>query len=67
MTVTSLEVAKELVQEIGNAVAVYEYLHATTHKKLWSVEIPVSEGSTIRSEYVMYPRLIYTPEGGWTE
>lgn len=66
MTVESLEVAKEIVEEDPQGViAVYEYNHAITGKQLWSVEHYVNRGSTEASGYVINPRLIYTPEMGW--
>jgi hypothetical protein len=68
MTVESLDTARAVVAEdpVGVA-AVYEYHHAVTGKRLYSVEHPVNRGATEASGYVLSPRLIYTKEGGWSE
>lgn len=68
MTVESLDTAKKIVDEAPDMVAaVYEYHHAITGKKLWSVESYVNAGATLRSGYVLNAQLIYTPEEGWKE
>lgn len=68
MTVESLETAKAIVEEDPQGVcAVYQYTHAITTKTLYSIEHPINRGSTEASGYVCNPRLIYTPELGWSE
>lgn len=68
MTVESLEVAKEVVNEANGGIeVVYEYFHAITMKKLWSLESRYELGNTERSEYVSRPRIIYTRENGWSQ
>jgi hypothetical protein len=68
MTVHDLDVAKEIVSEDPQGVcAVYEYTHAITNEKLYSIEHPINRGATEASGYVINPRIIYTPELGWSE
>lgn len=67
MTVESLKTAKEIVEEDPSSVcAVYVYNHAITSKELYSIEHQINRGSTEASGYVVNPRLIYTPENGWS-
>jgi hypothetical protein len=67
VTVESLEIAKAVVGEMGaDAAAAYEYRHAVTGKKLWSVETDHTRGTTEASGCVSTPRLIYTREQGWS-
>lgn len=60
MTVESLQAAMAVVQESPDTVAaVYEYRHAITGKKLWSIESWMARGITLASSYVTCPRLLY--------
>jgi hypothetical protein len=65
MTVHSLDTARKMVEEAPDSIyAVYEFTHAISREKLWSVESYVNQGSTLRSPYCDDARLIYA-EGRW--
>lgn len=67
MTVDNLETAKNIVSEAPDMVAaVYEYTHAITGQKLYSVESSINRGATESSGFVINPRIIWTPENGWS-
>lgn len=67
MTVEDLKTAKKIVEEAPDMVAcIYEYHHAITNKKLYSIESIINRGATELSGYVINPRIIYTPENGWS-
>lgn len=67
MTVESLETAKKIVTEAPDMIAaVYQYNHAITGKTLYSIESTINRGATESSGYVINPRIIYTPENGWS-
>jgi hypothetical protein len=60
MTVETLEAATRITEESPDTVAaIYEYIHAITGKKLWSVESWSNKGCTLESGMVLCPRLIY--------
>jgi hypothetical protein len=66
MTIESLDTAHAIVDEDPNGVvAVYEYRHTETGKKLWSVEHRTQVGCTLRSPNVSECRQVYQKGRGW--
>lgn len=50
MTVETLETARAIVNEDPTVEAVFEYTHAVTGKKLWSVEHESTLGACLASD-----------------